>query len=474
MVRGSRVYGSPVTGSPTKQFRVSVACWENGSTTALVGSGNRSMSDSWISWNPRIDEPSKPKPSSKEASVSSDGGTEKCCIRPGRSMNRRSIISMPRSLTSLSTSPTDCVTAAPPWVSLSGQAPTGSYRTLASRRLPTGCRSVSRPLTGGSAGHGGGVRDAFRPRVDAPEGGHRGHLRSGSRRAGPRAGARRHGGGRPRLALEPPPDVRVHPAQQQPAVGARVRGVHARGDHHLEDVVGPGGGPVADLRGAGRPGPRAADQDPAVGAAHECEVAVPAGKGREASQVDDGEPASRPVPQRAARRGGRGGGRDRPQRLDHHVAGGRGRLQPGGVRGGAAVVAERPCRPRRQGGGEAQRGDQAGDHARTGGPPAGDRAGGRARAGGRGPAAGVVGAAGGRARAAVRHRPRRPRRAAPRAASGLAPCASGRRGRCPAPAARTPRGRTRASRRRAGAPRTPRGSRSGRRAGGGRSAGGTG
>ena len=35
--------------------------------TAVSGSGIRSMSDSWISWNPRIDEPSKPRPSSKDA-----------------------------------------------------------------------------------------------------------------------------------------------------------------------------------------------------------------------------------------------------------------------------------------------------------------------------------------------------------------------------------------------------------------------
>ena len=33
--------------------------------TAVSGSGIRSMSDSWISWKPRIDEPSNPSPSSK-------------------------------------------------------------------------------------------------------------------------------------------------------------------------------------------------------------------------------------------------------------------------------------------------------------------------------------------------------------------------------------------------------------------------
>src|SRR4051794_21233242 len=52
------------------------------------------MSDSWISWNPRIDEPSKPSPSSKTSSVSSCAGTEKCCMSPGRSQNRTSTTSM--------------------------------------------------------------------------------------------------------------------------------------------------------------------------------------------------------------------------------------------------------------------------------------------------------------------------------------------------------------------------------------------
>ena len=52
--------------------------------TAVSGSGIRSMSDSWISWKPRIDEPSKPRPSSKTSSVSSCAGIEKCCIRPGQ------------------------------------------------------------------------------------------------------------------------------------------------------------------------------------------------------------------------------------------------------------------------------------------------------------------------------------------------------------------------------------------------------
>ena len=46
---------------------------------------------------PRIDDPSKPRPSSKTASVSSETGTEKCWVRPGRSQNRRSTIWTSRS-----------------------------------------------------------------------------------------------------------------------------------------------------------------------------------------------------------------------------------------------------------------------------------------------------------------------------------------------------------------------------------------
>src|SRR5262245_39531232 len=83
---------------------LSVTCWRNGSSTAVFGSGIRSMSDSWISWNPRIDEPSKPSPSSKTSASSSCAGMEKCCINPGRSQNRTSMISTLLSLTSFSTS----------------------------------------------------------------------------------------------------------------------------------------------------------------------------------------------------------------------------------------------------------------------------------------------------------------------------------------------------------------------------------
>src|SRR3954466_13913235 len=104
MYRGSREYISPVTGSFTKQCRFSVVCFVNGSRYTVSGSGTRSMSDSWISWNPRIDEPSNPSPSSKLSSESWEIGIEKCCIRPGRSEKRRSTISAPVSFASARTS----------------------------------------------------------------------------------------------------------------------------------------------------------------------------------------------------------------------------------------------------------------------------------------------------------------------------------------------------------------------------------
>src|SRR5712692_2572685 len=104
MYRGSREYHLPVTGSFTLQMSTSVGTAVNGSIAALDASGTSSMSDSSIVWNPRIEEPSKPSPSSKMSSFSSEIGIEKCCQSPGRSMNRRSTILAPFSLASLSTS----------------------------------------------------------------------------------------------------------------------------------------------------------------------------------------------------------------------------------------------------------------------------------------------------------------------------------------------------------------------------------
>ena len=50
-----------MSGSWTNALMASVRRVRNGSTKAVSESGIRIMSDSWISWNPRIDEPSKPE-----------------------------------------------------------------------------------------------------------------------------------------------------------------------------------------------------------------------------------------------------------------------------------------------------------------------------------------------------------------------------------------------------------------------------
>src|SRR5262245_46262718 len=66
---------------------------KNGSRRAVVGSGTAIMSDSWMPIQPRIDEPSNPRPSSKVSSSSVSTGNEQCCQLPSMSTNFRSTIS---------------------------------------------------------------------------------------------------------------------------------------------------------------------------------------------------------------------------------------------------------------------------------------------------------------------------------------------------------------------------------------------
>ncbi len=70
----------------------------------MFGSGSRIMSDSWISWNPRIDEPSNPKPSVKTILAQLVRRDREVLGHAGQVANRTSTISMPSSLTSFSTS----------------------------------------------------------------------------------------------------------------------------------------------------------------------------------------------------------------------------------------------------------------------------------------------------------------------------------------------------------------------------------
>ncbi len=67
-----------------------VGILQNGSSTAVSGWGTTSMSLSLIACQPRMLEPSKPRPSSKTSSSSLSTGMVKCCQSPGKSMNRRS------------------------------------------------------------------------------------------------------------------------------------------------------------------------------------------------------------------------------------------------------------------------------------------------------------------------------------------------------------------------------------------------
>src|ERR1043166_2008919 len=75
------------------QRRLNVTCSVNGSRSAVSGSGNSSMSDSLMAWNPLMLLPSNPMPFSNRSSVSSAAGMEKCCHSPGMSTNFRSTIS---------------------------------------------------------------------------------------------------------------------------------------------------------------------------------------------------------------------------------------------------------------------------------------------------------------------------------------------------------------------------------------------
>lgn len=59
---------------------------------AVVASGSMIMSLSWMPCQPRIEEPSKPRPSSNTSSPIAPIGKLQCCHVPGQSMNRRSTI----------------------------------------------------------------------------------------------------------------------------------------------------------------------------------------------------------------------------------------------------------------------------------------------------------------------------------------------------------------------------------------------
>src|ERR1044072_8629582 len=74
------------------QVKDRVGTAQNGSIKAVSGSGMASMSEASIDFQPRMEEPSKPKPSLKTCSFSSEMGQLKCCQVPKVSTNLMSTI----------------------------------------------------------------------------------------------------------------------------------------------------------------------------------------------------------------------------------------------------------------------------------------------------------------------------------------------------------------------------------------------
>src|SRR5438093_8082673 len=66
-----------------------------GSMKAVAGSGMANMSEASMDFQPRIEEPSKPRPSLKESSFNSLKGRVKCCQVPKVSTNFTSTILAP-------------------------------------------------------------------------------------------------------------------------------------------------------------------------------------------------------------------------------------------------------------------------------------------------------------------------------------------------------------------------------------------
>src|SRR5256885_11093813 len=89
--RGSRSYGSRVIGLTFVQMSESVGSALKMSIHAVAGSGITSMSEALITLQPRMLDPSKPRPSLKISSSYSVSVVVKCCHVPSRSQNLKSI-----------------------------------------------------------------------------------------------------------------------------------------------------------------------------------------------------------------------------------------------------------------------------------------------------------------------------------------------------------------------------------------------
>jgi len=80
-----------VKGSTIAKLTTRVLWVRKGSRKAVVTSGTSFMSDSWMAWKPRIEEPSNMRPSVRASSLKAATGMVKCCITPGRSQKRTSM-----------------------------------------------------------------------------------------------------------------------------------------------------------------------------------------------------------------------------------------------------------------------------------------------------------------------------------------------------------------------------------------------
>src|SRR5207302_3671273 len=89
--RGSRSYGSRVIGSTMVQIKLRVGSALKMSIQAVVGSGITSMSEALMTLQPRMLEPSNPRPSVKISSSYSVRVVVKCCQVPSKSVNLKSI-----------------------------------------------------------------------------------------------------------------------------------------------------------------------------------------------------------------------------------------------------------------------------------------------------------------------------------------------------------------------------------------------
>ena len=93
-----------MVGSSTSQTSDSVVSAKNGSITAEAGSGIRFMSDSWIAFQPAIEEPSNIWPSAKVSSSIMLMSKVTCCHLPRGSVKRKSTYFTSLSLISFMTS----------------------------------------------------------------------------------------------------------------------------------------------------------------------------------------------------------------------------------------------------------------------------------------------------------------------------------------------------------------------------------